>query len=63
MITALKVTIIPSGFKDTNPASRKDLLLINLSKAFHVVDRDKLLDKVEMMDLKSNLKSQLLCHL
>ena len=43
--------------------SRTGLLCIDLAKAFDVVDRDKLLHKVESTNLHSNLKRWLLCYM
>ena len=64
-ITALLplATTIARGFNNAKPASCTGLLSIDLSKAFDVVDRDKLLDKIESTNLNPNLKRWLLCYL
>ena len=57
-ITALMplATKVAVGFNQRKPAKRTGLLAIDLSKAFDVVRRDRLLDKVASTDLHPNLK-------
>ena len=57
-ITALLpvTTLVAKGFNAPKPAARTGLFSADLSKAFDVVDRVKLLQKVNATDLHPNLK-------
>ena len=56
-------TRVAEGFNQPKPASRTGLLSIDLSKAFDIVDRAKLMEKVNRTNLHGNLKRWLLCYL
>ena len=64
-VTALLplATKIATGFNARKPAKRTGLLSIDLSKAFDVVERDKLLSKINGTDLHPNLKRWLAAYL
>ena len=64
-ITALLplTTQVAEGFNAPKPASRTGLLSIDLSKAFDIVDRAKLMEKINRTNLHGNLKRWLLCYL
>ena len=64
-VTALipLVTTVTRGFNQRKPAARTGLLSIDVSKAFDVVRRDRLLAKVERTDLHPNLKRWLAANL
>ena len=56
-------TVIAEGFNQPKPAARTGLLSIDLSKAFDVVDRAKLLEKINNTDLHGNIKRWLASYL
>ena len=64
-VTALLpiVTTIAKGFNAPKPASRTGLLSVDLSKAFDVIDRDKLLLKVDETDMHPNVKRFLTAYM
>ena len=57
------VTTIARSFNSAKPAVRTGLLSIDLSKAFDVIERDKLLAKVDATNLSPNLKRWLCAYL
>ena len=56
-------TNIVRGFNARKPAIRTGLLCVDLSKAFDVVDHHRLLKKIGLTDLHSNLKRWLVAYL
>ena len=64
-ITALMplVTTTALGLNQRKPAARTGLLAVDFSKAFDVVEREKLLAKVNTTDLHPNLKRWLAAYL
>ena len=64
-VTALLplVTKIARGFNEPKPATRTGLLSVDLSKAFDMVDHHRLLKKIGVTDLHSNLKRWTISYL
>ena len=64
-VTALfpLVTSVARGFNAPKPAERTGLLSIDLSKAFDIVERDRLVEKVDATNLHPNLKRWLAAYL
>ena len=56
-------TNIARGFNAPKPAFRTGLLCVDLSKAFDVVDHHRLLKKIGLSDLHSNMKRWLVAYL
>ena len=57
------VTMIARGFNTPKPAARTGLISVDLSKAFDIIERDKLLAKVDATNLSPNLKRWLLAYM
>ena len=64
-VTALLplVTQVAEGFNQPKPASRTGLLSVDLSRAFDIVDRVKLLQKIDATNLNPNLKRWMVAYL
>ena len=64
-VTALMplVTTVARNFNEPKPASRTGLLSIDLSKAFDIIERDRLIAKINSTNLRPNLKRWLCAYM